>query len=989
MRQFNFRICKKILFIFVALFLSLAVYAQDISVKGNVQDAYGEPIIGANVMIVGSTVGTITDLDGNFQLSAPEGSTLSISYVGYISQEVLAAPNVNVILQEDSQVIDDVVVIGYATGSQRTISGAVQKVGREEMNSGVVVNPLAAMKGKVAGVNIAKTGGDPTASSSIRIRGTTSLTGGNDPLVIIDGVFGDLNMLNAISPADIDNFTVLKDASETAQYGSRGASGVIVVTTVKGKSGVKSLSYDGSFGIETVYKNLKMLNASQYRSVAKDRGIDILDMGSSTDFIKELEQTGYVQNHRISFSNGTEDSNYRVSVGVIDQKGIVKENWMRNYTAKVDAMQQMFNNKLKLEFGMFGSLKQNKYLNDYQKTFYSAAAFNPTFPNHVNPETGFWDENANANEVQNPMGRLEINDRETNAYINTNARLTYSITDDLKVSAFGSYTFNVKENKKYIPSTIKAGQGSRGEAYRGDNKSQALLGNLMLTYKKAVGKNYFNVLGLGEIQKLINTGFGETVTGFMTDAMGYNNMKAGAVVKWGDMSSYYNNSSLVSFMGRFNYSYDDKYIVTVNARGDASSKFGHNNKWAFFPSASVAWVLKEEAFLKDVKFVSNLKLRAGYGWAGNQDAISSYNSLLLYEPYKSTTVNGLPYVTPAIVQNYNPDLKWEIKKTFDIGFDAGFFEERLTMTFDYYNSKTNDMLYTYSVSVPPFAYDRLLANLGSMRNTGVEIAIGIVPLRTKDMELTINANLAFQKNKLLSLEGTYMGQAMTTAQYMSLGGMNGAGFIGGANQIIYQLVGHPVGVFYLPKCDGLVYNESLGGYTYNVLDIDGEDGVSLEDGADRYIAGQAMPKTYLGANISFRWKQFDISVQMNGAFGQKIYNGTSLTYMNMSQYPTYNVMEEAPSRNIMDQTVTDYWLEKGDYLHFDYVTLGWNLNCRKLQYLKNLRVTFSVNNLATITGYSGLSPMINSSVVGGDLGIDDKRFYPLSRTYSLGLSINF
>ena len=234
-----------------------------------------------------------------------------------------------------------------------------------------------------------------------------------------------------------------------------------------------------------------------------------------------------------------------------------------------------------------------------------------------------------------------------------------------------------------------------------------------------------------------------------------------------------------------------------------------------------------------------------------------------------------------------------------------------------------------------------------------------------------------------------MGQAMTTAQYMSLGGMNGAGFIGGANQIIYQLVGHPVGVFYLPKCDGLVYNESLGGYTYNVLDIDGEDGVSLEDGADRYIAGQAMPKTYLGANISFRWKQFDISVQMNGAFGQKIYNGTSLTYMNMSQYPTYNVMEEAPSRNIMDQTVTDYWLEKGDYLHFDYVTLGWNLNCRKLQYLKNLRVTFSVNNLATITGYSGLSPMINSSVVGGDLGIDDKRFYPLSRTYSLGLSINF
>ena len=273
MMQDKLRIYVKLLPLLMGLFLSLGLSAQEISIKGNVIDAFGEPIIGANVMIVGSTVGTITDLDGNFSLSAPEGSMLSISYVGYITQEVKAAPVVNVTLQEDSQVIDDVVVIGYATGSQRTISGAVQKVGREEMNSGVVANPLAAMKGKVAGVNIAKTGGDPTASNSIRIRGTTSLTGGNDPLVIIDGVFADLAMLNAISPADIDNFTILKDASETAQYGSRGASGVIVVTTVKGKSGVKSLSYDGSFGIETIYRNLNMLSAAQYRDVANERGI--------------------------------------------------------------------------------------------------------------------------------------------------------------------------------------------------------------------------------------------------------------------------------------------------------------------------------------------------------------------------------------------------------------------------------------------------------------------------------------------------------------------------------------------------------------------------------------------------------------------------------------------------------------------------------------------------------------------------------------------
>ena len=436
MKQVNLRIYRTILPLLLGLFLSVGAYAQNITVKGNVKDATGEPVIGANVLEKGTTNGVITDLDGNFQLQTSAGATLVVSFVGYLPAEVKAASVLNVVLKEDAQLLDDVVVIGYATGSQRTISGAVQKVGREEMNAGVVVNPLSAIKGKVAGVNIQKTGGDPTAAPAIRVRGTTSLTGGNDPLVIIDGVFGDLNMLNAISPADIENFTVLKDASETAQYGSRGASGVIVVTTIKGKNGVKSLSYDGSFGIETVYKNLEMLDANQYRAAAQRLGVDILDKGHNTDFIKEMQQTGYTQNHRLSFSNGNDDSNYRASIGVIDQKGIIKNNTMRNYTAKIDAMQNMFNNKLKLEFGMFGSLKENRYVNDYQKTFYSAASYNPTFPNFKNPETGMWDENANANEVQNPLGRLDIDDRETNAFINTNARITWSINNDLKLSVY-------------------------------------------------------------------------------------------------------------------------------------------------------------------------------------------------------------------------------------------------------------------------------------------------------------------------------------------------------------------------------------------------------------------------------------------------------------------------------------------------------------------------------------------------------------------------
>nr|WP_239469669.1 TonB-dependent receptor [Bacteroides caecigallinarum] len=980
---------KFLLLCLVGMLMAVQGFAQAITVKGVVKDKTGEPVIGANVVVKGTTNGCITDFDGNFSLEASQGDILVVSFVGYQSQELPASTDMQIVLKEDAELLDDVIVIGYATGSQRTVSGAIKRVGREEMNAGVVTNPLQAIKGKIAGVNIAKTGGDPTASASIRVRGTTSLSGGNDPLVIIDGVFGDLSMLNAISPADIESFTVLKDASETAQYGSRGASGVIVVTTIKGKNGTKTLSYDGSFGIETVYKNLEMLDANAYRQIVADRGYaNALDMGYNTNFIEAMQQTGYTQNHRLSFGAGTESSNYRASIGVIDQKGIILDNYMRNYTAKLDASQTMFNDRVKIDFGMFASKVDKRYVNDYQKTFYSAASFNPTFPDFPN-EDGTWPEDPNANETQNPLGRLTIKDVESNSYINANARITWTVIDGLKLSAFGSYTYNVKENSKYTPTNIKAGMGQNGIAEKYDNKSGVLLGNFTANYKKAFGKHYIDILGLSELQKYTYSGFNAKAKQFGTNFFEYNNLGAGAEVKYGDVGSFLNGYSLASFMGRFNYSYADKYIATVNMRADGSSKLGANNKWGFFPSASLAWVLKEEAFLKNVDVVSNLKIRTGYGLTGNQDAISAYNSLRLMSPTGVTTINGKPVTTYGINRNENPDLKWEVKRMFDVGIDAGFFEDRLTATLDYYYSKTSDLLYNYAVPVPPFAFNTLLANLGEMENTGVEVAISGTPLKNKDMELNISANFSWQKNKLLSLSGTYMGQELNAKEFMNLGGMNGAGFIGGNNQIIYQMVGQPLGVFYLPKCDGIIDMKGNGEYTYHILDIDGQEGIDLSDGKDRYIAGQAIPKFYLGGNVNFRYKQFDIQAQFSGAFGHKIYNGTSLSYMNMSLFPTYNVLTDAPRLNIHDQTVTDYWLERGDYLHIDYVTLGWNLNTQNLKNINSLRVTFSVNNLFTFTNYSGLSPMINSSTVSSSLGIDDKQFYPLTRTYSLGLSVNF
>ena len=319
----------------------------------------------------------------------------------------------------------------------------------------------------------------------------------------------------------------------------------------------------------------------------------------------------------------------------------------------------------------------------------------------------------------------------------------------------------------------------------------------------------------------------------------------------------------------------------------------------------------------------------------------------------------------------------------------GFWHDRLIVTAEYYYSRTWDMLYDYDVPVPPFTYDKLLANLGKMSNQGFEIGASITPIQKRDMELNISMNMSFQKNKLISLSGNYEGTYLTAADVTSIGSLNGAGFHGGNNNILYQIVGESLGVFYLPHCTGLTKNAD-GTYSYAIADLDGNGRVNIEDGGDRYIAGQATPKMFLGTNISFRYKDFDITMQMNGAFGHKIYNGTALTYMNMSSFPDYNVMKEAPGQNIYDQTATDFWLEKGDYLNIDYLTVGWNVPLsKKARYISSLRLSASVNNLATITSYSGLTPLINSSVVDSTLGIDDKRSYPPYRTFSLGVSIGF
>ena len=878
---------------------------------------------------------------------------------------------------------DSITTVGYATGLRKNLSGLVERITENQMNKDQITNPLDAIRGRVPGLTILKGSNGPAALDAVRLRGTTSLTTGNDPLIIVDGVFGDLSMLTSIYPADIESFVILKDASETAQYGSRGASGVIEITTKKGISGRTSVNYNGSFGIASSYKTVRMLSGDEFRSVARERGISITDLGSNTDFQKEIEQTGLQHNHHIAFSGGTNTSNYRVSLALMNREGVIVNEKLQNFTSNMNMTQYVFDNFLKCDLGMFGSIQKERNLVNLHKVFYSAASFNPTFPNHKNPETGSWDGSAFASQLSHPLAWMGVNDKDATSHISTHARLTFNLSEAWKLTLFGSYTYNVIEDSQYLPVAVWA----NGQAYRGTKKMESLLGNLVLSYKKEWRKHFFDILGLAELQKDQYTGYYVTATKFSSDDAGYNNLQGGALRPWEGTGSYYEDPRLVSFMGRVNYTYNDRYILTVNARGDASSKFGSNHKWGFFPAVSVAWVVSNEKFMKKLPFIDNLKIRAGYGLAGNQNGIDSYTTLNLMRPNGVAPVGSSPVVTMNKLRNTNPDLKWEVKQTFNAGIEVALLGNRLLLTANYYNSKTKDMLYLYNVSVPPFTYNTLLANIGSMRNYGTELSIGITPLKTKDMELNINANLTFQQNKLLSLNGTYQGEQISATEYKSLAGLDGAGFHGGYNHIVYQIVGQPLGVFYLPHSTGLV-SDGNDGYTYQIADLNG-GGVSLEDGEDRYVAGQAVPKTILGSNISFRYKDFDISLQINGAFGHKVYNGTSLTYMNMNSFPDYNVMKKAPARNIKDQTATDYWLEDGDYINFDYVTVGWNVPLKNARYLQSLRLSLTVNNLATISGYSGLTPMINSSSVNSTLGIDDKRTYPLYRTYTIGLSVNF
>lgn len=704
---------------------------------------------------------------------------------------------------------------------------------------------------------------------------------------------------------------------------------------------------------------------------------------TKNNFYDVITRTGFVQNHYLAFSGGSEQSNYRASFGYIDHNTIIKTKDYNNFVAKIDVTQHAFDNRLVGDFGVFGSTYKNNDIFDTQMLFYSAACQNPTYP-AGRDANGNWTKNGSAYRINPPSAVLAERSDQKEMYFNTHMRLLYKLAPSLNLSAFGSYSYTSNENSEFCPTWVWA----QGNVYRGEFKKQEYLGNVSLDYAHTWGIHSLAAGLSTEYHYLERTAFWTRAKGITTNEFGYDNIGVTASRPYGATGSIYEDQSLASVMANASYTLYNKYKLTLTMRGDGSSMVGDDHTWGFFPSVSAEWDIKKERFLSGFDGINTLKLRTGYGRSGNLGGISAYTTMNNVQQTGIVPVNNTPTVTLGTIRNNNPDLKWETKSTFNIGGEIGLWHNRLMLTAEYYYSKTTDMLYSYDVPVPPFAYDKLLANIGAMSNQGLEIGFSIAPVQTKDIDLNVSMNLSFQKNKLLSLSGNYKGMNMSAANITAIGSINGAGQNGGDNNhVLYQIVGQPLGVFYLPHCTGL-YKDEQGTMKYRIEDLDNNGTIDFGDGGDRRICGQATPKATLGSNISLRYKNFYMSLQMNGAFGHKIFNGTALAYNNMSSFPIYNVMKGAPERNIVDQNVSDYWLERGDYLNFEYLTIGYNVPV-KSNIVRSLRVSCSVNNLATITSYSGLTPMINSYVVNSSMGIDDKRCYPTYRTYSIGVSVQF
>lgn len=989
--------------------------AQERTITGKVMSADDNmQLPGANILVKGSSSGTVTDSDGQFSLAIGENTTLVVSFVGYVSQEVVITnqTNITVSLIPDATSLAEVVVVGYGTVQKKDLTGSVTNLSQKDFNAGINPNPLQAIQGKVAGLNITQPSGDPNQAPTVRLRGYTSLAGGSDPLYVVDGVIGV--PINSISPSDIDKMDVLKDASASAIYGSRAANGVIIVTTKRGKDGKPTISFNNYIGMENISKRLDLMNADEYRAeVTRIKGAaslsdglkfptDANGKGYNTDWMKQITRTGYTNNHELALAGGTSQLSYRGSLNYMKREGIVKNTDFERITGRINVDQKALNDKLQVQYNL--AITSTNSNNTWDDVINRAVLFLPTLP--VQNTDGSYYEVPGSFDLYNPVAmQKNFQSPSHNTILVGAMNAKYEIVKGLTLGVNGALKSNQTRSMQAFNVNTKAFLGMLGQASQDFEQSNDKLMELTAQYKTNFGSsNNLTVLGGYSYQGFVNDGFGAmnnigdaSLAGTrLYELYGYNNLGAyqGTLIRPQSnyTSSFKNASTLISFFGRATANFSDKYNITATVRRDGSSKFGANNKWGTFPSLAVGWTLSNEGFLSGGSTLNYLKLRAGWGQTGNSEGVNSYRSLLLYGTVQGTQATYYDPILKAFVpgvditQNANPNLKWEKLQQVNLGLDFELFDGKISGTLEVYDKRTKDMLYNYTVPLDGKNYfvNTQLANVGEMSNKGIELSVGGDAISSDNFRWNTRIVGSVFKNKVEKLSGNGYESGQILYNYF-----NGRGL--GLITASQLREGHPMGEFYIPHFRG--YDEN------GLIQYETEDGGVTTDyaSAKKFEKGSGIPKATVSWINTFTYKHFDFSFQLRGVFGNKIINNLRSNLTLSGSILENNMLRDIDQypANYSIPGLSDQWLESGSFVRLDNWQLGYNIPVGG-NAIKNARVYVAGNNLFVITKYKGIDPELQ---VKGDLGtdfatpnsigMDYSNVYPKTRSFQLGVNLTF
>ncbi len=982
--------------LFVVFLLSSTLAFAQNKVTGTVTDKAGEPLIGVNVLESGTSNGCITDIDGKYSLNVEKGKTLIFSFIGYSKQEVKVTQNVmNVTMNEDTELLDEVVVIGYGSISRKDVTSSISTVKSKDLNVGAYTDPGQLLQGKVPGLVIVQNSDPNGGVNSLTLRGASTLNGSTSPLYVVDGIPG-VN-LNLISPNDIESIDVLRDASATAIYGSKAANGVIMVTTKRGSDGPARVTYSGYVSWENISNDHEMMSADELRAYAKANNLTIPnDKGANTNWADEVQRTGFAHNHNLSITGGNKSTTYNASINYIERDGIIKGVGNNLFTARTYVETKTLKDRLTLSAGLNGNIRNEwgvprggQGASVYNAMYY----YSPLVPSQN--EDGSWYKDMGISQNYNPLALIyEDESRATYKRIQATGKASLKIIDDLFLSANFSYenqNYSYKDYYSHESQTNNRGGETSRNTTEDIKKLMEIYGNYDKTFNDAHKLGL--MVGYSWEEQNNGEGFGARGYNFYDDSLWWNNI--GMANSWDEDPVWANTLStirMISFYGRANYSYKSKYILQAAIRRDGSSTFGSNHRWATFPSGAIAWRLSEEDFIKDLGIFDDLKLRAGWGQSGNAMGFDIYTSRFYYaggarfvytdpETGKETSYKSL-----NAARNVNPDLKWETTTMLNLGIDFSFLGGRINGTIEYYNKTTKDMIWSYPVSTSYYPYGWMVANVGKMNNRGIELSLNATPIQGRNFTWNTSLNLSHNRNKIVSLSNQEYNAGVLNRYNPELPGASTA--------TIQRIIeGEPIGTFYMWEWAGYDQNGVSQFYVHDkeTGERTGETTNTPEE-KDRTIVGNAQPWLTMGWNNNLTYKNWDFNAFFTGVFGQKIFNEPRAFFSNIANVTEgKNVMKsivsEQKATDSFSSLPSDRYLENGSYFRLSTLTVGYtfrNFN----GWLRDVRLYASCNNVFTLTGYKGRDPEIN---LGGETPGCDTRsdHYPRTRQFLVGATINF